>query len=122
MTRAGARGCTTEGMRLSRAALVGVALCALATAPVGAEDNRPPMVEIEPFDPPPAPVPPPATLTPPAATHQIDPGSSVPQDFALALPARPTPLDVFFLVDTSASQEESVVGLARGIARISREL
>jgi hypothetical protein len=79
-------------------------------------------IEIPPFDPPEPPAPEPARLTPPATTVAVDPGDEVEVDYRLELPATPTPLDVFFLLDTSMSTHPYIEGLAQGLAGISRSL
>ncbi|HUQ40007.1 MAG TPA: hypothetical protein VM030_07605, partial [Acidimicrobiales bacterium] len=85
-------------------------------------EGSPPLVEIPPFQPPPPPRPAPARITPGDARLRIPPGSEVGIVHRLDLPARPTPLDVFFLVDTSGSQEPSIRGLALGLAQLTRKL
>jgi hypothetical protein len=89
-----------------------------------AEDIQGPIIRIEipPFDPPPPPTPPPARLTPQHTTVAVDPGEWAEVDYRLDLPATPTPLDVFFLLDTSMSTHPYIEGLAQGLAGITRSL
>jgi hypothetical protein len=79
-------------------------------------------IEIPPFDPPPPPTPEPARLSPANATVAVDPGDWEEVDYRLELPATPTPLDVFFMLDTSMSTHPYIEGLAQGLAGISRSL
>jgi hypothetical protein len=74
------------------------------------------------FDVPPVPVPDPAVLRPDGATVRVEPGGSTTADLALDLPARPTPLDVYFVLDTSGSTQPYLRGLAQGLAGLTQGL
>jgi hypothetical protein len=81
----------------------------------------PQQVEIAPFGPSdPAPAAP-ATLGAPAEL-EATPGEATDLDVELALPRRPTPLDTYFLVDTSNSFEPDIDALAEGMADVVRTL
>lgn len=82
----------------------------------------PPPLDVDTFFPAPPPPPPAATLTPPTLQLDIPLGESRTVELGLELPARPTPIDVFFLLDTSSSQEPAINGLKAGAALIAREL
>jgi hypothetical protein len=88
--------------------------------PVAAPPRR--LVDLPPFEPPAAPLPDPAVLTPARASLRVEPGEQSSLTHALTLPARPTPLDVFFLVDTSVSMGPTIRGLAEGLDGLVREL
>lgn len=64
----------------------------------------------------------PARLTPGDAAVDLAVGEAREVRYDLDLPPRPTPLDVFFLLDTSGSMADDVRGLADGTADIVREL
>ena len=81
----------------------------------------PPQVEMDPFSyRPPAP-PRPAEVTGPAAVELV-PGETRELTWTLDLPRRPTPLDTYFLVDTSNSFEPDIEALADGMADVVRTL
>ncbi len=61
-------------------------------------------------------------LTPGTTTVRLKPGASKRIDYQLGLPPHPTPLDVFFLVDTSASMESSINGLRAGMQQVITDL
>jgi photosystem II stability/assembly factor-like uncharacterized protein len=63
-----------------------------------------------------------AGLTPPRQKVKLGPGESRRVPYRLTLPPQPTPLDVFFLVDTTDSMDSSIRGLLNGIHRISQDL
>ncbi len=62
------------------------------------------------------------SLQPAQTTLKLKAGKSEQVDYRFALPANPTPLDVFFLVDTSASMEGPIAGLRRGMQKIADSL
>jgi hypothetical protein len=81
----------------------------------------PQQVEIAPFGPSgPAPTAP-ATLGAPAEL-EVTPGGVTGIEVDLGLPRRPTPLDTYFLVDTSNSFEPDIDALAEGMADVVRTL
>jgi hypothetical protein len=53
---------------------------------------------------------------------RLEPGESRAVDFRLSLPPSPTPLDVYFVLDTTNSMSSAIKGLASGIHGISQEL
>ncbi|HVF53402.1 MAG TPA: hypothetical protein VNC78_07300 [Actinomycetota bacterium] len=61
-------------------------------------------------------------LSPRKAEVRIEPGASETISYRLSLPPRPTPLDVFFLVDTTQSMTSSINGLRAGMQGIIDEL
>lgn len=79
-------------------------------------------LELPPLTPEPPPVPGAVTFGPAESTIELAPGEKKTIKYRLGLPPQPTPLDVFFLVDTTASMESSINGLARGIHEIVAEL
>jgi hypothetical protein len=64
----------------------------------------------------------PARLTPRAVTVRLAPGESATRTFELVLPPHPTPVDLFFLLDTTSSMNGVVRSLARSVASIVAEL
>lgn len=74
------------------------------------------------IDVPPLRAPLPATLTPDDAIIDLAAGETRELRYDLDLPPRPTPLDVFFLLDSSGSMADDIRGLADGTAQIVREL
>ncbi len=62
------------------------------------------------------------TLTPRAVEVRLTPGTSRDVDYTLELPAAPTPLDVFFLVDTTGSMGPVIAGLRRDLQQIVNDL
>ena len=82
----------------------------------------PPLVHIPPFDPPPPPPVPPATLDGIPSRVALEAAATASFGVGVFVPPAPTPIDVFFLVDTSGSQTPSVRGLATGIDDIVRAL
>ncbi|MFP5298311.1 MAG: hypothetical protein ACLGHL_04925 [Actinomycetota bacterium] len=62
------------------------------------------------------------TFTPGAKKIRIRPGDSKTVRYDLGLPPQPTPLDVFFLVDTTVSMDSVISGLLTGIHEMSRSL
>jgi hypothetical protein len=61
-------------------------------------------------------------LTPKEVKVKLDPGDTKTVPFELGLPAHPTPLDVFFLVDTSMSMDPAINGLREGMQKVIDEL
>ncbi len=59
-----------------------------------------------------------SSLRPRATTLKLKAGRSEEVDYRFSLPANPTPLDVFFLVDTSSSMDMSIDKLRDGMQRI----
>jgi len=74
------------------------------------------------FTPPQAPVAPPAKLKPGEGDVTIPVGGSTTVKYSLSLPAQPTKLDSFFLMDTSGSTDPYIDGLKAGLGRLIREL
>lgn len=66
--------------------------------------------------------PPPATLRPARRTIDLDYQGTARVPVALEMPADPTPLDVFFLVDTTASMDGAICGVRVGLFSIARAL
>ncbi len=64
----------------------------------------------------------PASLTPAKRKVKLEPGASKTISYKLSLPPAPTPLDVFFLVDTTVSMDSAIQGLLEGIHQIANEL
>ncbi len=79
-------------------------------------------LELPSLTPEPPPEPGDVTFGPAEETIELAPGEEKTVRYRLGLPPQPTPLDVFFLVDTTASMESSINGLARGIHEIVAEL
>ena len=63
-----------------------------------------------------------ATLTASERVVRLEPGESRKVDYKLSIPPAPTPLDVYFILDTSVSMRSSIEGLTAGIHDISQEL
>ena len=63
-----------------------------------------------------------AELTSSERKIRLEPGESRSVDLKLKLPPAPTPLDVYFLIDTTSSMDSSIRGLARGVHDISQVL
>jgi hypothetical protein len=57
------------------------------------------------------PPPPPGRITPGARTVQLKVGTSGVYDYSLAMPKSPTPLDLFFIIDTSGSMSSYIENL-----------
>lgn len=66
------------------------------------------------------PPPPPGRITPGARTVQLKVGTSGVYDYSLALPKSPTPLDLFFLIDTSGSMAPYIDNLKANINKVVR--
>ena len=64
----------------------------------------------------------PGTLTPDPLELQLDPEGAAAVDYLLELPPLPTPVDIWFLMDTSGSMGGAIEGLQLGIDRIIEEL
>jgi photosystem II stability/assembly factor-like uncharacterized protein len=64
----------------------------------------------------------PARLSPSRAKVRIAPGESATKTYVLDLPPRPSPLDVYFLLDSTASMSNTIRALARSAALIVSEL
>jgi len=62
------------------------------------------------------------TLTPAYTDLLLAAGASRLVPYTLDLPPAPTPVDVFFLIDTTASMGPTIEGLRRGLAEIVNEL
>lgn len=62
------------------------------------------------------------TLSPAQADVVLAPGQSLDLRYTLELPAAPTPLDVFFLVDTTGSMGSVIAGLRRDLQQIVDDL
>lgn len=85
------------------------------------DDAGVPEIELDPFsyvEPPP---PDPAELEAPGELL-VAPGASAPLPVALDLPARPSPLDVYFMLDASGSFAPDVQEIADGLAGVVRAL
>ncbi|MDP3968859.1 MAG: hypothetical protein Q8Q02_11310 [Nocardioides sp.] len=101
----------------------GSEMLTLATSTAGSADleQGPPQVEMDPFGhTPPAP-PEPAELSGPTAVDLV-PGEPSELTWGLDLPARPSPLDTYFLIDTSNSFEPDIQALADGMGAVVRTL
>ncbi|HVM19776.1 MAG TPA: hypothetical protein VM307_07435, partial [Egibacteraceae bacterium] len=82
-------------------------------------------VPVEPlprYDVPPLRDPDPAAFLPPRRRVDLDVGQTTTVRFELDLPARPTPLDVAFLLDASGSMGDDHRALAHGLERIVGDL
>ena len=66
------------------------------------------------------PPPPPGRITPGARTVQLKVGTSATYDYSLAMPKSPTPLDLFFLIDTSGSMSSYIENLKTNIGKVTR--
>lgn len=64
----------------------------------------------------------PGELNPPNLDTDLGPEGSQVVDYRLELPAQPTPVDIYFLMDTSGSMAGAHEGLRAGIERIIDEL
>lgn len=80
-----------------------------------------PQVEMDPFSYTPPAEPLPATLSGPAAIDLV-PGEPTEVTWSLDLPRRPSPLDTYFLIDTSNSFETDIQALADGMGGVVRTL
>ena len=60
----------------------------------------------------------PARLQPARATLRLRPGERATKTYRLSLPPRPTPIDVFFLLDSTESMSGVIRALARSVAAI----
>ncbi|TQN43702.1 hypothetical protein FHU33_3164 [Blastococcus colisei] len=98
-----------------------VTLSTSAAPGAAAPDLGPPQVEMNPFAYRPPDPPRPATLDGPAAV-ELNPGETTELTWTLDLPRRPTPLDTYFLVDTSNSFEPDIQAMADGMADVVRTL
>ena len=65
------------------------------------------------------PPPPPGRITPGARTVQLKVGTSGTYDYTLAMPKSPTPLDLFFLIDTSGSMSGYIDNLKTNINKVT---
>ncbi len=61
-------------------------------------------------------------LSPSRTAMSIPAGKKRTVPYKLALPPKPTPLDVFFLVDTTVSMQSTIAGLREGMQQIIDEL
>jgi hypothetical protein len=77
-------------------------------------DNLPPSGE-----PPPIPPARPADLQPKEGDVRVQPGGSTEIDYKLNLPEQPTPIDVYFLLDTSGSTDPYIKGLQEGLGALA---
>lgn len=95
----------------------------LSSAASGASDlgDLPPQVEMDPFSYTPPPPPQPADLSGPASVDLV-PGEPAEVTWTLDLPRRPSPLDTYFLIDTSNSFEADIQALADGMGDVVRTL
>lgn len=93
-----------------------------APTPGGGGPSGPPIVDVPPFRPVEPNPPGDPTLRAEPAEIDVPAGETRPVDLTLTLPARPTPLDAYFLVDTSSSFEPDIAELALGIAGIAQRL
>jgi hypothetical protein len=64
----------------------------------------------------------PSTLTPNRTELTLPAGGHADVDYDLLLPRTPSPIDVMFLVDTSASMSQTIEGLKRDLGGIINEL
>jgi hypothetical protein len=93
----------------------------LSTNPTGTTPDGPPQVEMDPFSYQPPPPPHPAALSGPENIELV-PGRDTEVTWSLELPRRPTPLDTYFLIDSSNSFEPDIQALADGMADVVRTL
>jgi len=89
----------------------------VVNAQAPAPDNLPPS-----GDPPPIPPARPAQLEPQGGDVRVPPGGSTDVDYQLNLPEQPTPIDVFFLLDTSGSTDPYIKGLQDGLGELATNL
>jgi hypothetical protein len=68
------------------------------------------------------PPPPPGIISPGARTVQLKVGASGVYDYTLAMPKSPTPLDLFFLIDTSGSMLDYIDNLKTNISKVTRSI
>jgi hypothetical protein len=68
------------------------------------------------------PPPPPGRITPGSRTVQLKVGTSGIYDYSLAMPKSPTPLDLFFLIDTSGSMSSYIENLKGNISKVVRAI
>jgi hypothetical protein len=66
------------------------------------------------------PPPPPGRINPAARTVQLRVGASATYDYTLSMPKSPTPLDLFFLIDTSGSMLGYIDNLKTNISKVTR--
>jgi hypothetical protein len=66
------------------------------------------------------PPPPPGRITPGSRTVQLKVGTTGVYDYTLAMPKSPTPLDLFFLIDTSGSMSSYIENLKANISKVTR--
>ncbi|MCU1590928.1 MAG: exo-alpha-sialidase [Frankiales bacterium] len=64
------------------------------------------------------PPPPPGRITPGSRTVQLKVGTSGIYDYTLSMPKSPTPLDLFFLIDTSGSMSSYIDNLKTNINKV----
>lgn len=64
----------------------------------------------------------PSTLTPGRTTVSLPPGGHQDVSYRLLLPRTPSPVDVMFLVDTSASTDKTINGLKQDLASIVNDV
>jgi hypothetical protein len=76
----------------------------------------------EPVRPPDNPKGPQGEISPAAGTIRVPPGGATDQEYELKLPARPSRLDTFFLLDTSGSTDPYIIALSRGLTRLAQNL
>lgn len=67
----------------------------------------------------PVPPPPPGAIAPAQQTVQLPMGTSRVLDYRLSMPKSPTPLDLFFLIDTSGSMSPYIENLKTNIGKIT---
>ncbi len=84
-------------------------------------DQGPPQVDMDPFSYTPPPRPQPAELNGPSAV-ELEPGEHAELTWDLDLSRRPSPLDTYFLLDTSNSFEPDIQALADGMGDVVRTL
>ena len=68
------------------------------------------------------PPPPPGIISPGARTVQLKVGTSGVYDYTLAMPKSPTPLDLFFLIDTSGSMLDYIDNLKTNISKVTNAI
>lgn len=64
------------------------------------------------------PAPPPGRTTPASRSVQLKVGTSATYDYDLSMPKSPTPLDLFFLIDTSGSMNDYIENLKNNIQKV----
>ncbi len=64
----------------------------------------------------------PAVINPRSTVFRLEVGRQRDVEFVLTMPRRPTPLDLFILVDTSTSMSDLIEGVQNNLAKVVRDL